>query len=445
MTSNSKKPIAWKRLTRRILLGMAAYLLLAAVGFLYSQGRTKGMGDFTEYSLAASRVLHAGGDPYDKKLVGRNYKYFPTNALILTPFAGMTNKVAEGFWFATNLSLLAWCFLLHRCWLGAQVRVPRWVWIVALAIMLKVLWTNLKLGQWNMSVYCLAFAGIAFLQRARHVTGGILTGLAATLKFTPLFFSVFYLLRRRWRPAVFIAGGMLLWTFLFPVMMLGPSRASELLGGFVRKATLISGDIHSGQLSSSVSVRSMAHRFVSPVGNRLKETVHYVNFLDLDRKTGSRVADGVALLLFAGFAVAIARIGRRLDAAGSPQPLAELLLVSSWFALLLMMSPGTRHAQIITLFTPCFAIAVAAANSPANSGERRLAVIALSVAAFCLIIPSEIVKGTTYQDLFEAHGCIAIAMLLLGITSLVLAARMAERSGAVPASNGPPPEVPTSH
>src|SRR5690606_20106953 len=103
--------------------------------------------DFTQYSLAASRVMFDGQDPYDKDLVERNYKYFPTNAILLRPFINMPFYLGQGIWFAINLALLIGAFTALRSML-LPLKLPWYAYALVIAAGIRAINMNLRLGQW---------------------------------------------------------------------------------------------------------------------------------------------------------------------------------------------------------------------------------------------------------------------------------------------------------
>src|SRR5690606_33752783 len=105
--------------------------LFMAIAFFVSHNDAKShkiRADITLFSLNASRVYFAGGNPYSRAEVGKLYKYFPTNFLILKPLTYLNNYQAHGVWLALNSVLIFCAFFSIRSLVGSY-KIPRWVTI----------------------------------------------------------------------------------------------------------------------------------------------------------------------------------------------------------------------------------------------------------------------------------------------------------------------------
>lgn len=402
-------PAPWFRIPW-VRAALVPLILIAAAVFVSISDARRGRvrGDFTRFSLAASRALLQGENPYIKDNVGRNYKYLPTNAVLLFPLAPLPNHVAQGIWFACNTGLIIACVRRHRALLQG-LRVPWWVLLIAFGMTFRLIWMNLKLGQWNLPVYCLALVGLEMLHRDR-LRGALLVGLAATLKYMPAFFLLYFALRREWRKAGALAAAIVLWVFLVPGLVLGPLRHFELLGHFYTASTHRLHDISRGERSSSLSLRSTVYRMVSPVYIELENKHYYTNLFHLDRAQAARVADGVALAVLMGTGALTFFVVRRRP---KLPPEGNLLLIGGWFLSFLMISPGVRHAQLLTLFTPTYAVTALLVSPRVGKGLKRTIAVSLPVVLVLITAPAEIIREARYQLLFEAWGSLAWATVIL--------------------------------
>lgn len=381
---------------------LCAFLLLAAVVGFSDQASGKVRKDFTEYSLAAARVMFAGGNPYNKAETGQNFKYLPANAVLLYPWTKLPNCAAQGAWVSLNLLLLVACMKAHGSFL-ARTRVPWWVWGLALAVSLRFMVMCFRLGQWNLPVYSLAFLGVVLLHRGR-LAGAWLLGLSAVLKYMPAFFIVFLLARRKWTQALAVTAAIVFWAFVMPTLVLGPQRHAELLRSYKASSAKFYAGMTEGKTVSSVSVRAYTYRLLTPAAVHVDKVLYFTNVADLPRKTAKHVATGVALVILlaaAGFVAWKSRFPLNDSEA--------LLLIGLWFCVLLMISPEVRNAQLLTLFTPTFALA--ALSWKDNLRMNGLAGVGL--AACLLMLPAELIDGSTWQNCFEVWGTPTFGMMLL--------------------------------
>ncbi|MFE0592074.1 glycosyltransferase 87 family protein [Micromonospora echinospora] len=182
-------------------------------------------GDLAVYRAAAGAVLD-GGSPYEVSLDGYGFAYPPFAALVLTPLAHVGPAV--GYWAWTALSALA---------------VPAVVWLVvdqvaphrhgsgllaagtAVVLPLSPVAGTLLLGNVNLLLLALVLVDLLRPHRCR----GVLIGIAAGIKLTPLVVVAYLLLTGRTR-----AGVTALLTFLGTVgagLLLLPGASLTFWGG----------------------------------------------------------------------------------------------------------------------------------------------------------------------------------------------------------------------
>ena len=390
--------------------------------------------DFTNYSLAASRVTFAGGNPYSKQETsGRNYKYFPLNAALLGPLTLVPIPIAQGIWTAINVGLLLWCFRLH--WAAAQPRrTPLWVWIVSLALAARFISQNLKLGQWNTSVYCLTFAGL-IIARKRPWTGALALALAAALKYMPAFFLLYFAAKRQWKALLATTLALAFWVLVAPSLILGPSRHFELLQAFRAKAKDSYGNMTSERSVVGHSLRATIYAYLTPAVKSDDGKGSLINVLDLPPATASFLVQGSMGALLAGvFALSVWRRARRSGVppdqwsrSGVPpdQWLRSgastdqwLLEAGVWFLLLLMISPEVRTAHFITTFTPAFALALTALHKASCARTRRIAAWSLGLVAVCLLVCSRSTAGLSVSRTATLYGGYTLVSVILFAASV---------------------------
>jgi alpha-1,2-mannosyltransferase len=170
--------------------------------------------DFDVYRMAAGHVF--GSDLYTVRLqrslmghdhIGLHFTYPPFAALLFWPFTRLSVPAAQLVWSVLNIGAL---FAL----ICVSVRAARPAWpartAIALAacVLLPVLLLDpdrltVGLGQVNCLVALLALTDMTCTVRAgqRTLPRGVLLGLAAAIKLTPLIFVPFLLLTRQFRAA----------------------------------------------------------------------------------------------------------------------------------------------------------------------------------------------------------------------------------------------------
>jgi alpha-1,2-mannosyltransferase len=188
---------------------MAAYLVYKA---------SKDGVDFEVY-WAGAREFVTGGNLYAAGLQGTSFDamaftYPPFAALVLAPMALLPLEVAKGIQALSNLALGALLGMIVARYLMSVgvLRVSphnrRWWLSAALITGLLLLlgpWRNsLSLGQINPLLMVLIVVDLLVTTRRRPnglLPRGILTGIAAGIKLTPLVFLLYFVVRRDFRSA----------------------------------------------------------------------------------------------------------------------------------------------------------------------------------------------------------------------------------------------------
>jgi alpha-1,2-mannosyltransferase len=175
----------------RLLTGPGPVLVLVAVGAIAGALRG-GFKDFFVY-LSGGRAMLDGLPVYESgdPVTGLHFTYPPFAAVVMVPLALLPTWLAAALWTGASVGALA----------GVVVAVSRALdrpapgWLVALitggALALEPVWQNLTFGQANLF---LMLAVVVDLMRPARRWSGVLTGIAAGVKLTPLVFIVLLLL-----------------------------------------------------------------------------------------------------------------------------------------------------------------------------------------------------------------------------------------------------------
>lgn len=195
----------WLRQSVRRLLarpGLAAALFAVPAGML-AAGIVSWIIDWrlgvdsAVYRSGAIALLT--GEPlYDKDFLSSEpswarlpFTYPPTGALLFVPLALFPTQVSWGVLAAISVLALA---LVVRVVIQNLPDRPTWmapatttVVVTALALAIEPVWRTLFLGQINLILMALVVVDVLVLGRSRHL-GGVLVGVAAAVKLTPLIF-----------------------------------------------------------------------------------------------------------------------------------------------------------------------------------------------------------------------------------------------------------------
>ena len=196
-----------------VILGALSLAGALALAIAPATGRQV---DFEVYRMGGGYVL--GPHLYDVYLAGLDlhFTYPPFAALVFWPFAQVSVRLGQLAWLVINLlALVAMTAVSIRA-----VR-PEWprrrIWGIALVALFPVLWLSpdiltLDYGQVNFVIALLILVDLTGVVRLRSRTlpRGVLVGIAAAVKLTPLIFIPFLVLTRQFRAAAMALGSFLL-------------------------------------------------------------------------------------------------------------------------------------------------------------------------------------------------------------------------------------------
>jgi alpha-1,2-mannosyltransferase len=175
----------------RLVNGPAPVLLLAVAAAVAGALRG-GLKDLLVYRYGGRLVLDglpllASRDP----VTGLRFTYPPFAAVVMAPLAPLPTWLAAALWTGASFGALAVVVVVVRR--ASDRAAPGW-WVALVtggAIALEPVWQNLTFGQVNLFLMA---AVLVDLVRPERRWSGVLVGIAAGLKLTPLVFVVLLVL-----------------------------------------------------------------------------------------------------------------------------------------------------------------------------------------------------------------------------------------------------------
>lgn len=177
---------------RRGTSAAATVLLVAAAGAVVG-AVVGGFPDLHVYRYGGDAVIdQARAYAVDDPVTGYPFTYPPFAALLMAPLALLPGTVAAALWTGLSAGCLAAAVVLVRNALG-RGGSPAWLVLAVCAgsLALEPVWQNLSFGQINL---ILMLAVLVDLLRPDRRTSGLLLGVVAGIKLTPLVFVVLLLL-----------------------------------------------------------------------------------------------------------------------------------------------------------------------------------------------------------------------------------------------------------
>lgn len=220
-------------MTRRLPLALALWTMVAGlITYLWTIATSK-PADATyladlEIYRGAVRAAAAGGSLYDYvfhhpaiRPEGLGFTYPPFAGLVLWPLAWLPAPVTDGLWSAATLMTVVIVAFVSASRLPVQfvgktaTRVTAGMIALLLLVSYPVI-SDLFLGQVSLFVMALTLVDALCVPRRYR---GVLTGLAAAIKLTPLAFAVYFLATKQWR-TVFLTAVTFLFSTALAIMVL---------------------------------------------------------------------------------------------------------------------------------------------------------------------------------------------------------------------------------
>jgi lipid-A-disaccharide synthase-like uncharacterized protein len=400
--------------TRRrfgVALGIGILVVAMSAKVLTSK---RPAGDFLRYHRAGRIVATGNSDRLyereprfqvydDPGLKEMQFRYLPAFAVLMAPLGALPVKAAESVWAVWNA--LAWIATLVVGWRFVRrygVR-PAWMWLPFL-LTVRFGWDNINLGQINPTIVLCATAGLVLVESGRPRAGGLLTALGATIKFTPLFLVLLYLVRGRGRAVVWSLAGVALLAGALPAAVLGPARAARLTGEVWRQQgeeLLVAGvpeDV------PGESLRAMTYRLLGPMPYVRRDDTLDTSLHQLDHAGALWLYRGLALAL-AAVVVVFAR--RRRWEMEAP------LVYGAALCAMLLISPETRQPHFLLLVLPASAVAMLIGRGRFATGTDRVLAGLFLGALFLAALPSRGIVGHRATLLLSAFCSTAVAASLL--------------------------------
>ncbi len=382
---------------------LVAVLFFAAFGAKFLRDDEESLWR-TTYVLAAQEMF-AGEQIYH--LGNYCYAYPPAMALYSMPLAFLPADASLFGWYCVNV--LATCVTFTCAWRlvgGPKFTEMRGTWIVVfwLGILLagRHVLSPLENRQSDMCIAAFAMAGCLALAKRREGWAGVLLGIAASMKLTPLLFVPYLAIRGRWRAAAIMAtvclGVNLVPDLLFPQQS-GHMYLAEWRRVFFTEAKATAPGQWAqedpiGQLRLNQSLAALYHRYVM---FGLPSSPEEIETYDLQMSPAAHatirwLTHGTALALLAATAWLMRRPAgvSPLNRGGELQVAIDAGAVLS---LMVLISPMSSKAHYVVLLLPALVIARLAV-------ERRTAAL-VAVTAALLITGTLTSKGVISKPIGE--------------------------------------------
>ena len=313
--------------------------------------------------------------------------YPPFYAVLMVPFTFLERTRAKFAWFVLDMVCLVLAVRLSaRLILGKDhSSPPKYFYLLPVVMTARFFINNLVHGQVNIMLFFMVIASLCLYSEGKDVLSGILLGLAASVKLTPLLFIVYSLYKGRFK--VFIGSVIALAVFF-------------VLPGFVFSFPRYF--IYVGEWYSQVMSVTFTGRVSTIIFNQSMPAAIYRLFSSVDLNTARYFVLLLELVLLALIlCFSRAKTGRK-----DGRLCLEYSLV---FIGCLLMPPVSNKASFVSLFFPYMAIVHHFLKTVPGDAVLKW----LLAGSFLLNTLTAEFLGSRLSDFFEGNSCITAGTLLL--------------------------------
>ena len=225
--------------------------------------------DFRVYHHTALKVLKGQDIYFRDTLAVTPFKYSPFFAFCFAPFGLLPIKLAASFFFALNFILAIALFYLASEVTQARMRLRALpgrklalLYGLGALFLLRFIFLVWDSGQVTILMDVLLLAGLVLLFKGKDVAAGACIASAILIKYTPVIFVPYLILRKQFKAAV--------WTMVFvvvflllPALAVGIQKETAYLSSWIPSIIETSLDKKSFTDTENQSLISMAIRFFS--------------------------------------------------------------------------------------------------------------------------------------------------------------------------------------
>lgn len=206
---------------------IAVILAVAFLGSFYAhklRASKRRYSDFHCYYTAGKRILSKENIYVIKDKEAAEFRYAPIFALFMSIFALLDEDVSDTIWFSINFLLLIIAFILLKKLLIPQetLNLKTSLILYALTILgvIRFIFHNFDTGQVNILILASILYGLYLISKGREEVGGAILAFSTMIKYTPLLFIPYFVLRKKLKLALVLIVFIFIYLFL-PALFIG--------------------------------------------------------------------------------------------------------------------------------------------------------------------------------------------------------------------------------
>lgn len=362
---------------RIVFFSISLVLLLAAASPIFLRTNS----EFDLVFKTYANLLIQGEDIYHE---GSVFMYPPWMAFICIPFNSLPQWLSRLTWGIINIFFLY--LAIDSAWKISRMVFPStdksgWIaFIIGLTCASTYFLNCLSHQQFDVLIAGTILYGCLQLSKNNEINGGILLGIAAACKLTPLLFLTYLMYRFRWKAVLAFAFAFLFCNFIPDIILGLPKEEKPRAVIFVERflAPMTKPDFVPGTWGSEI----IYNQSLAGSGKRFTQTHietkdgKYSVIIESDNSQSSKVKPILMGLVLFGTAMTLFCWGwpgnaSNLNTLGSPQFALEASMI---LCAMLLLSPMSSKAHFGILILPAFCLA-----RMLESEKKVLAIIFLAI------------------------------------------------------------------
>jgi len=353
--------------------------------------------DFRVYHATAERFIekqdiYAQPDPEITP-----FKYSPMFAFIVSPLGHFSRNTASMIYFTINFfSLLLALWLSMRLVVTSELTARQRITLHALLVVLcfRFILQGLYSGQVSILVFTLVLGGLYYLRQKRDVAASALIGLAIMIKYMPLVFIPYLLLKKKFK-VVMLTGLFVTFYCFIPASHVGLKTEMNYLKQWAPLVGKTSFDRLSWYHFKNQSFYSGVLRFFT------KDTPYRASVARLEFRQGLLLGFFLAFLIYAVVVFPFSGTGRR------PRDATDY---AALFICMAIMNPNAWMHNFIVLLFPYLIFCYSLVKSRFKDWVSGTLV---AVSFLLASVPSESIVGNYYESVLEELSFVTLGALVL--------------------------------
>jgi len=394
-THSNHKTVSLKR--RILLFSISMILLIAAASPIFLRTNSEFDLVFKPYA----KLLLQGEDIYHE---GSVFMYPPWMAFICIPFNSLPQWLSRLSWGTINIFFFylaidsAW--KISKSVFASNEKFGWIAFIIGLICVTTYFLNCLSHQQFDVIIAGTILFGCLQLSKAKDINGGILLGVAAACKLTPLLFLPYLIYRFRWKAIMALVVGFLFCNFIPDIILGLPPEGKPRPMIFVDRflAPMTKPDFVPGTWGSEI----IYNQSLAGTGKRFTQTHietkegKYSVIIEPDNAQSPKVKPILMGLVLFGTAMTFFCWGwpgnpSNLNTTGTPQFALEASMI---LCAMLLLSPMSSKAHFGILILPAFCLA-----RMLESKQKALAIFFLAIPLMMGILLNKDLSGANIYTL----------------------------------------------